>query len=86
MGVYIKGMKMPENCLECINSGFRTAIGCTEWTEICAGLRENHRAISCRLTEVAEPHGRLIDAGKLFRDIEWDDIDNAPTVIEAEVE
>lgn len=55
MGVYIKGMKMPETCIECMNSGLRTAIRCTEWTKISAGLRENHRAISCNLTEVPEP-------------------------------
>lgn len=66
MGVYIKGMKMPETCIECMNSGLRTAIRCTEWTEISAGLRENHRAISCHLTEVPEPHGRLIDADALM--------------------
>ena len=29
-------------------------------------------------------HGRLIDADKLFVDIEWHDIEDAPTVIEAE--
>ena len=61
MGVYVKGMEMPETCIECMNSGLRTAIRCTEWTEISAGLRENHRALSCHLTEVPEPHGDLID-------------------------
>ena len=51
----------------------------------------------CPLVEVSEPHGRLIDADKLpMRDISIeyyalngvteDDIDNAPTVIEAEGE
>ena len=61
MGVYIKGLKMPETCIECMNSGLRTAIRCTEWTKISALFRENHRAISCHLTEVTEPHGDLID-------------------------
>ena len=84
MGVYIKGMTMPKTCIECMNSGLRTAIRCTEWTKISAGLRENHRSISCHLTEVPEPHGRLIDADKLFLDIEWHDIEEAPTVIEEE--
>lgn len=101
MGVYIKGMEMPETCIECMNSGLRTAIRCTEWTKISAGLRENHRALSCHLTEVPEPHGRLIDAEKLKNeyphDTDWDypvstncyvceSIDNAPAVIEAEGE
>ena len=100
MGVYIKDMKMPKSCFECMNSGLRTTIRCTEWTTISAGLRENHRAISCHLTEVPEPHGRLIDADALVPDIchDWngwrvppDDyseecIRKAPIVIEAEGE
>ena len=98
MGVYVEGMEMPETCIECINSGLRTAIRCSEWTKISAGLRENHRTLSCPLVEVQEPHGRLIDADALVPDIchDWsgwrvppDDyseecIRNAPTVIEAE--
>ena len=91
MGVYVKGMKMPETCIECINSGLRTAIRCTEWTKISAGLRENHRALSCHLTEVPQPHGRLIDADEItaFLELERNDInveslDEFPTVIEAE--
>lgn len=90
MGVYIKGMKMPETCIECMNSGLRTIIRCTEWTEISAGLRENHRATSCHLTEVQEPHGNLIDADALvevadFYETEMD-LRKTPTVIEAEDE
>ena len=99
MGIYIKGMEMPETCIECMNSGFRTAIGCTEWTKISAGLRENRREISCRLTEVTEPHGDLIDRDALNLDYEVEMADDwktaheiancvkyAPTVIEAEGE
>ena len=93
MGVYIKGMKMPETCLECMNSDLRTAIRCTEWTEISAGLRENRRALTCHLIEVPEPHGRLIDADEItaFLELERNDInveslDEFPTVIEAEDE
>ena len=93
MSVLIKEMKMPETCIECMNSGMRTAIRCTEWTKISAGLRENHRAISCHLTEVPEPHGRLIDADEItaFLELERNDInveslDEFPTVIEAEGE
>ena len=101
MGVYVEGMEMQETCIECINSGLRTAIRCSEWTKISAGLRENHRTLSCPLVEVPEPHGRLIDAEKLKNEYQhntdWDypvntncyvceSIDNAPTVIEAEGE
>jgi len=62
MSVIVKGMRMPENCIECISSDLRTAIKCTEWTEISAGRRENERAWSCPLVEIPEKHGRLIDA------------------------
>jgi len=90
MGVYVKGMEMPETCIECMNSGLRTAIRCTEWTKISAGLRENHRAISCPLTEVPEPHGRLIDADALVETAEFYETEmelkKAKTVIEAEGE
>ncbi len=69
MGVYIKGMEMPETCIECMNSGLRTAIRCTEWTKISAGFRENHRSISCHLTEVPEPHGDLVDRDILEQEL-----------------
>ena len=93
MGVYIKSMEMPETCIEYMNSGLRTAIRCTEWTKISAGLREHHRVLSCPLVEVPEPHGRLIDADEItaFLELERNDInveslDEFPTVIEAEGE
>ena len=31
-------------------------------------------------------HGRLIDADKLCIDIEWSDIENAPTIVQADKE
>ena len=37
-------------------------------------------------TPLPKGHGRLIDADKLFIDIEWSDIENAPTIIEADKE
>ena len=94
MNVLIKGMKIPETCIECMNSGLKTAIKCTEWTEISAGLRENRRAISCHLTEVSEPHGDLIDKDDIcFSMMTGIDqyfaeeaIRESPTVIEAEDE
>lgn len=60
MSVVVKGMKMPENCIECMSSGLRTAIKCTEWTKISAGCRENERAWSCPLVDLGK-HGDLID-------------------------
>ena len=94
MGVYVEGMEIPETCVECINSGLRTAIRCSEWTKISAGLRENHRALRCPLVEVPEPHGRLIDADALDCKLGASDrdiyvkytLEEEPTVIEAEGE
>jgi hypothetical protein len=91
---------MPENCIECISSGLRTAIKCTEWTKISAGRRENERAWSCPLVDLGK-HGDLIDADELKKefpkDSDWEYpvntneyvcemIDKAKTVIEAEGE
>lgn len=61
MSVIVKGLKMPENCMECMLSDLRAAIKCTEWTEISAGRRENERAMFCPLIELPEKHGNLID-------------------------
>lgn len=69
MSVLIKGMKMPENCIECMSSGLRTEIKCTEWTKISAGRRENERAWSCPLVDLGK-HDRLIDADALIKFVE----------------
>ena len=84
MSVIVKGMRMPENCLECMNSGFRTVVKCAEWTEISAGRRENERAWSCPLVELPEKYDDLIDRYALPRDVMDFDVWNAPTVVEAE--
>ena len=98
MSVIVKGMKMPENCAECMNSDLRTTIRCTEWTEINAGRRKNERAWSCPLVDLGK-HGDLIDADELKKefpkDTDWEYpvntneyvcemIDKAQAVIEAE--
>ena len=68
MGEYIKGMRMPENCSECMSSDLRTTIKCTEWTEISAGRRENERAWSCPLVDLGK-HGDLIDRDALEQEM-----------------
>jgi len=50
--------------------------------EIIPGTKKRD---DCPLVEVPN-HGRLIDADALPIDIEWEDILDAPTVIEAEGE
>lgn len=85
MSVLIKDMEMPRNCLECKikawEEGFNEYV-CPFSGIICLSIG---RQDDCPLVEL-EKHGRLIDADALFRDIEWNDIEDAPTVIEAEDE
>lgn len=62
MGVYIKGMKMPKNCIECEIRAFDANAGeeyCpfSQMECISIGLQKN-----CPLVEVPEPHGRLIES------------------------
>ena len=83
MSILIKGMKKSQNCFTCpfkfLNAN--VFVGCR--------LPKN-----CPLVEVPTPHGRLINADRLKRQVEgrsWkardkfiELIDNAPTIIEAE--
>lgn len=55
MGVYIKGMKPPENCGMCF---YKKLIKCKLHTD-CDRRVIHH---DCPIWEVPEPHGRLIDA------------------------
>ena len=99
MSVLIKGMKMPNNCMECAIRGYDANAGeeyCpfsqTECLRI--GLQKD-----CPLVEVKTTHGRLIDAdavisrAKMFEEITGvrlnsvhDYVSSAPTVIDAEDE
>lgn len=71
MSILIKGMEMPKTCLQCMNTGFRTAIKCTEWTKLSSGLRETIKAPSCPLVEIPERHGRLIDENEVRTVMNW---------------
>lgn len=70
MSVLIKGMEMPKNCAEC---EFHQS-GYPDWCDLSIRARDIHnteiRQEWCPLVEVPTPHGRLIDADKLERDIE----------------
>lgn len=88
MSVLIKGMKMPMNCDECPLGEYEDS----EWF-VCSPLKMAYRHMAqcdrlddCPLVELPEKHGRLIDEDALPLDIEWNDIEDAPTVIEAEGE
>lgn len=87
MSILIKGMGMPRDCGEC-RFGYDGK---------CFAVSPIHRffvgdTFECPLIEIP-PHGRLIDAdaltGKAYMDgklmcVEMDDIEEAPTIIEAE--
>ena len=96
MSVLIKGMGMPESCEDCsaqIIDPTGGASGCAVNHSIILRKRGERRPTECPLVEVPK-HGRLIDAdaltGKAYMDgklmcVEMDDIEEAPTIIEAEV-
>ena len=91
MGVYIEGMEMPKTCRECAYcwAGLKS---CDAKYGLPVGDRwDLERASFCPLTEVPEPHGRLIDADVLIEAIRTDImgglnyasfIEEAPTIIE----
>lgn len=67
MGVYIKGMKMPKNCMECF---------CINGEHLycqAVGRKPNSEDVSeripdwCPLVDVPAPHGKLIDTDKLCK-------------------
>ena len=61
MGVYIRGMKMPENCIECRFSDHEA------WCLIPGDPKtryycpEEEISEHCPLVEVPEPHGKLVE-------------------------
>ena len=90
MSILIKGMTMPETCLDC-------PLHCSVPFE---DRDDSRRAISCPLVEIPAPHGELIDRSKIgltnferfmfagdFREsflAYIDKVECAPTIIEAE--
>ena len=101
MSVIIKGMEIPSGCYDCpilqssdgcfdFECPFNSYL---LWHNAEDVIR--YRSDSCPLVEVPTPHGRLIDADELKKDrinlygttdvVLMVDIENAPTIIEAEV-
>lgn len=72
MGVYFKGMKMPENCLNCdVNTSYNY---CPVLCRDTSNIRYDKRFDDCPAVEVKEPHGRLIDADDFFERLGEKDI------------
>ena len=89
MGVYIKGMEMPKACVYREN-GHLITCPLYDIDGYCGALnteashKENGKLSGCPLVPVP-PHGDLIDRDALPTSrVEWEDIVNAPTIIEAE--
>ena len=99
MGVYIKGMKMPKNCEECIlDHKFFKWLGCYKHVSGDT-IADGKRSPACPLIELPT-HGRLIDADAFekqnayfwnrdfinpkYSDTLADLVNDAPTIIEAE--
>ncbi len=70
MGVYIKGMEMPQGCFFCICNKHLDPD-----TDMCILTRDafdstfrvvEHRRDDCPLVPVPEPHGRLVDLNALY--------------------
>jgi hypothetical protein len=77
MGIYIKGMTKPKSCNECPIALWSLPKGCNLEIGICP------------IVEVAEPHGKLIDADvckQRVYDGSRTPYKTCPTVIEAEGE
>lgn len=90
MAIYIKGMEMPRDCTECALSyldKFGYPRCCITRLIIAYGRTKG----DCPLTEVPEPHGRLIDADACIDYIRnnnqhaWEALAYAPTIDAVEV-
>lgn len=87
MSVVIRGMKMPTSCSECACCGYYGKgdhVCDITGKEVVYELSLEKRLDDCPLIELSH-HGRLIDIDALPQGrVEWEDVLNAPTIIEAE--
>jgi hypothetical protein len=73
MSILIKGMEMPRSCAECpvnmniCKRGYKYLLAHVELYD--------QRADDCHITTVP-PHGRLIDADALMKELDIDDLDD----------
>ena len=95
MSLLINGMDMPKCCMECIClEAFDDEIyGRQHFCELLgidALAKEHSRHNKCPLSEIPTPHGRLIDADRLYETIEqiegFGTIDNENDVVLSAVE
>lgn len=89
MGCYIPGMEKPKNtfrCSEKINPDERQCIYTGKIFEETLSLILDRPCKDCPLIEISTPHGRIIDADKVFAYGYQDElaIAEAPTILNAE--
>lgn len=98
MSVIVKGMKMPENCMECKIKqyvDYESDYCVCPFSEVmCLSIG---RQDACPLVALPDHHGRLVDAGECAEYF-WDHLDDngmagainaindMPTIVEAEDE
>ena len=92
MSIYIKNAKIPKCCAECPFDTFADDMHYCTIKQIPTEDYWECRPPFCPLTEVAEPHGRLVDVdmayqetmvyGEHFRKSVLKVIGNLPTIIE----
>ena len=98
--VIVKGMKMPENCWECMETDLNIVVSVFGgMCPYCEKIRTDHdmqtgRHPDCPLGALPDKHGRLVDADALEPDADYYDGDywaysvaqvcNAPTIVEKE--
>ena len=89
MGVYNPWAEMPRSCVVC---DYRDK--CPIFSQNFYGL-SSYKHDCCPLVEIPVPHGRIVDVDELpsfcvidslenTRCVLWREIDDAPTIIEAE--
>jgi hypothetical protein len=93
MGLYIKGVGMPEHCWDCPCHN-----GEYEFCQVTGKYYGDERQACCPLVELPSKHGRLVDADLAMEKLETDKKEaytkhdvwlkfstyGAPTVLEAE--
>lgn len=85
MGVYVKGMEMPDDCRECPFETYYNNCGITRCRATGKDMAVDWKCIPwegraewCPLVEVSIPHGRLIDADAFQKDLipKWNCLDD----------
>lgn len=71
MGIYLRNMEMPKNCVVCKNYYY-----CELWLELTVNKRYKERHPDCPIVEVKEAHGDLIDKDKLMQEFMDSDLDH----------